>query len=88
MCQRGIVNQVVQRAELPHVAESLADRLATGPTQAHAVHKSLLRTWAAYGVFAADDPESLIQFLKRDGNLMVERNAAQITIRANPSPSP
>jgi len=34
------------------------------------------------GVFAADDPESLIQFLSRDDSLIVSREGNSITIRA------
>jgi transmembrane sensor len=33
------------------------------------------------GVFAADDPESLVQFLEKEGDLSVERRGAQILIR-------
>ncbi|HMK62954.1 MAG TPA: enoyl-CoA hydratase-related protein, partial [Acidimicrobiales bacterium] len=38
----GLVNQVVPRAELEHVAAALAERLATGPTKAIGMAKWLL----------------------------------------------
>jgi enoyl-CoA hydratase/carnithine racemase len=49
-----IVAYVVDDADLAERSAKLARDLASGPTRAHAVSKSLLRAWAAGGVTAAD----------------------------------
>lgn len=51
----GIVNRVVEDANLIAEATAFAEKLARGPTRAYAAHKALLRVWAAGGVAAADD---------------------------------
>ncbi|MBW0102548.1 enoyl-CoA hydratase/isomerase family protein [Pseudonocardia sp. KRD291] len=51
----GVVDRVVDDDALDEEAAAFAARLATGPTLAHAAHKSLLRTWAVGGVSAADE---------------------------------
>jgi enoyl-CoA hydratase/carnithine racemase len=53
--RHGGVNRLVEEADLLAQAKEFAQSLATGPTLAHGVHKSLLRTWAVGGVAAADD---------------------------------
>ena len=40
----GLVNQVVPAAELPAVTAALAQRLASGPTQAYAQMRRLMRS--------------------------------------------
>jgi enoyl-CoA hydratase/carnithine racemase len=51
----GVVNRVVEDTALIEEATAFAKRLAQGPTRAHAAHKTLLRTWAAGGIAAADE---------------------------------
>jgi enoyl-CoA hydratase/carnithine racemase len=50
-----IVTKVVPDATLADVAFEHAQRLAAGPTRAHAVTKSILAAWSAGGVRAADE---------------------------------
>lgn len=54
MEQRGIVNRVCSDEELWAQARIFGEKLARGPTRAHAAHKALLRIWATSGVTAAD----------------------------------
>jgi len=51
----GVVNRVVEDQVLIEEATAFAEKLAKGPTRAHAAHKTLLRTWAAGGIAAADE---------------------------------
>ena len=51
----GVVNRVVEDEALIEQATAFANRLAKGPTRAHAAHKALLRAWAAGGIAAADE---------------------------------
>lgn len=51
----GIVNRVIADADLISEATAFAEKIARGPTRAHAAHKALLRIWAVGGVAAADD---------------------------------
>src|SRR6516165_9930737 len=51
----GVVNRVVEDQALIEEATAFAKKLAKGPTRAHAAHKTLLRTWAAGGIAAADE---------------------------------
>src|SRR4030095_942085 len=51
----GIVNRVVDDAQLIEEATAFAEKLARGPTRAYAAHKALLRAWAVGGVAAADE---------------------------------
>ena len=51
----GIVNQVVDDAELVSQAVAFTEKAARGPTRAYAAHKTLLRAWAIGGVTAADE---------------------------------
>ncbi|GLZ55550.1 enoyl-CoA hydratase/isomerase family protein [Actinomycetospora sp. NBRC 106378] len=51
----GVVDRVVDDADLLDEATAFAHRVAAGPTLAHAAHKALLRTWAVGGVAAADE---------------------------------
>jgi enoyl-CoA hydratase/carnithine racemase len=55
MADAGVVNHVVADEALVEEAGAFAQRVATGPTRAHAAHKALLRAWAVGGVAAADD---------------------------------
>lgn len=51
----GVVNRVIDDAQLVDQATAFARKVAAGPTKAHAAHKALLRTWAIGGVAAADE---------------------------------
>jgi enoyl-CoA hydratase/carnithine racemase len=55
MAAAGVVNRVVADDALIGEATAFAQRLALGPTRAHAAHKALLRAWAVGGVAAADE---------------------------------
>lgn len=50
----GVVTRVHPDAELPEQARALAERLAAGPTRAHAATKEILRAWARDGVEGAN----------------------------------
>ncbi len=50
----GLINEVVPLDQLEETAEAWVQRLAAGPTLAHADHKKLLRAWSDAGVHAAD----------------------------------
>jgi enoyl-CoA hydratase/carnithine racemase len=52
--QLGIAGQVVPEAELAGAAETLAQKLAVGPTKSYAATRTLLKAWSAGGVPAAD----------------------------------
>jgi enoyl-CoA hydratase/carnithine racemase len=54
MARRGIVNRVTSDEALWPEALAFAEKLAKGPTLAHAAHKALLRIWATSGIGAAD----------------------------------
>jgi len=51
----NIINRVVPRASLQAEAMTLAQKLANGPTKAHAVTKRLVRAFLDHGVRAADE---------------------------------
>ena len=55
MERHGVVNRVVADAELLAETKAFAEKLAKGPTRAHAAHKALLRAWAVGGTHSADD---------------------------------
>jgi hypothetical protein len=55
MAAAGVVNRVAADDALLTEAETFANKVARGPTRAHAAHKALLRTWASGGIAAADD---------------------------------
>jgi enoyl-CoA hydratase/carnithine racemase len=55
MAAAGVVNRVVADDAVVHEATAFAQRVAHGPTRAHAAHKALLRAWAVGGVAAADE---------------------------------
>jgi enoyl-CoA hydratase/carnithine racemase len=55
MAAAGVVNRVVADEALLEEATAFAQRVAKGPTRAHAAHKALLRAWAVGGVAAADE---------------------------------
>ena len=57
----GLVNQVVQDADLPTVAGALAARLAAGPTAAYAGIKEQLNYAAGHGLGEALDKEAEVQ---------------------------
>jgi enoyl-CoA hydratase/carnithine racemase len=50
----GIASHVVPEAEVSATAETLAQRLAVGPTKSYAETRTLLKAWSAGGVAAAD----------------------------------
>jgi enoyl-CoA hydratase/carnithine racemase len=52
--QLGIATQVVPEAELARAVETLAQKLAVGPTKSYAATRTLLKAWSAGGVPAAD----------------------------------
>ena len=54
MLEWGVVNRVVPRAELESKTRAFAERLAAGPTVAHAATKRIVRTTLSDGVDAAD----------------------------------
>ena len=51
----GVVNRIVDDKALIEEATGFAERLARGPTRAHAAHKALLRACATGGIAAADE---------------------------------
>lgn len=51
----GVVNRIVEDAELVKEARAFAQKVARGPTRAYAAHKALLRAWAVGGVSSADE---------------------------------
>ena len=55
MAAAGVVTRVVADDSVHAAATALAERIARGPTRAHAAHKALLRIWAVGGVAAADE---------------------------------
>ena len=58
MEHHGVVNRVVADKDLLSEAKAFAERVAQGPTKAHAAHKALLHIWATGGVSAADEAMS------------------------------
>lgn len=54
MHQRGVVNRISAADRLWTDAKAFADKVANGPTRAHAAHKALLHIWANGGIAAAD----------------------------------
>lgn len=50
----GLINEVVLPEKLEKAANAWLQKLGSGATRAHAVHKNLLRTWSTAGVEAAD----------------------------------
>jgi enoyl-CoA hydratase/carnithine racemase len=55
MARHGVVNRVVPDDELLSATLEYARNVASGPTQAHAAHKALLRVWSLGGKAAADE---------------------------------
>lgn len=66
--RRGVVNRLIDEADLLAEATSFAEKLAKGPTLAHGAHKALLRSWANGGVATADlvMPDLVLPLLKSD----------------------
>lgn len=54
MLAAGVVTEVVPEADLTKTSSAWAQRLANGPTLAHAGHKEMLKAWANGGIEAAD----------------------------------
>ena len=52
--QLGIATDVVHEAKLEQAADTLAKKLAVGPTKSYAATRTLLKAWSAGGVPAAD----------------------------------
>jgi enoyl-CoA hydratase/carnithine racemase len=55
MQQYGVVNRVFSDDALAAESLAFAQKIARGPTLAHAAHKALIRAWALGGVRAADE---------------------------------
>jgi enoyl-CoA hydratase/carnithine racemase len=55
MAHHGVVNRVVDEADLLTEVTEFARKVAKGPALVHAVHKQLLRYAATSGIQAADD---------------------------------
>jgi enoyl-CoA hydratase/carnithine racemase len=55
MAAYGVVNRVIDDAQLLAETQAFAAKIARGATKAHAAHKALLRLWATGGVTAADE---------------------------------
>ncbi|MFE7745972.1 enoyl-CoA hydratase/isomerase family protein [Nocardia sp. NPDC057455] len=54
MAESGVINRVVPDEALLAEVTAFANKVAKGPTRAHAAHKALLRAWAIGGVAVAD----------------------------------
>jgi len=52
--QLGIATQVVPEAELAQTVETMAQKLAIGPTKSYAATRILLKAWSSGGVLGAD----------------------------------
>jgi enoyl-CoA hydratase/carnithine racemase len=52
--QLGIASHVVPEVELARAVQTLAEKLAQGPTKSYAATRTLLKAWSAGGVPAAD----------------------------------
>ncbi|MGA5200668.1 enoyl-CoA hydratase/isomerase family protein [Streptomyces variegatus] len=50
----GVVSQVLQKDGFLEASRSIAEKLAVGPTQAHAATKALVRGWRTGGIPVAD----------------------------------
>lgn len=68
MLAAGVITEVVSEADLTATATAWAERLANGPTLAHAGHKQMLNAWANSGVAAADTliPELAERLIQTD----------------------
>jgi enoyl-CoA hydratase/carnithine racemase len=55
MLQHGVVNRVVDEADLLTEVTKFAKKVAKGPALVHAMHKQLMRIAATSGIQAADD---------------------------------
>jgi enoyl-CoA hydratase/carnithine racemase len=64
----GVITEVVPEGELTKTSTAWAERLANGPTLAHAGHKRMLNAWADGGIEAADKliPELAQQLIQTD----------------------
>jgi len=64
----GVITEVVPEGELTKTSTAWAERLAKGPTLAHAGHKRMLNAWADGGIEAADKliPELAQQLIQTD----------------------
>lgn len=55
MAAHGVINRVVRESELAAEVRAFAEKVAEGPTRAHAAHKALLRVWVSGGTAVADE---------------------------------
>jgi len=55
MERSGVVNRVVPDGDLELAARTFAEKVAKGPTRAHAAHKALLRAWESGGRATTDE---------------------------------
>ena len=54
MLEAGVITEMVADQELEGATSAWVERLAQGPTRAHAGHKQMLHAWSRGGVEAAD----------------------------------
>jgi enoyl-CoA hydratase/carnithine racemase len=53
MAAHGVINRVVPNDQLGAEVRAFAEKIANGPTRAHAAHKALLRAWVSGGTSVA-----------------------------------
>jgi enoyl-CoA hydratase/carnithine racemase len=88
MAKWNLVNQVVPNTDLEQATQSLAIRLASGPTRAYAATKSLLRAWSVGGMSSAKDVlyETSMPLFDTEDVQKVLRNAAEAAQGGAPFP--
>lgn len=55
MAAHGVINRTVADDQLGAEVRAFAEKIAKGPTLAHAAHKALLRAWVSGGISVADE---------------------------------
>ena len=65
MLAAGVISEVVSDTDLMTASAAWTERLANGPTLAHAGHKQMLNAWANGGIEAADNliPELTLRLM-------------------------
>lgn len=86
MADAGVVNRVVADDVVQQEALALAEKLARGPTRAHAAHKALLRAWSVGGVAAADQAmfDISMPLFETDDAQMAMRSAVEAMAAGRP----
>lgn len=86
--ETGLINDVVPAAELRQAGQAWAEKLAKGPTLAHADHKTLLRAWSNGGIAAADDliPAMLGKTLMSEDCQGSVKEAIEAAMQGKPRP--